>query len=146
MRAVIPFIVTVLLVCLLAPLLGTLFLGLLTGTPQLVISRDLAGVPVLLYAALAALPVALPAVLIVAVSATVFGYSVGRRQSYWVWAVLFSTIGLFLGLFCASPLILASAQESTIDLAMAWVFLGAACGAAVMGLLSGLWYFFFRVL
>jgi hypothetical protein len=70
MRAVIPFIVTVLLMCLLAPLLGTLFLGLLTGTPQLVISRDLAGVPVLLYAALAALPVALPAVLIVAVSAT----------------------------------------------------------------------------
>ena len=145
MRAIVPFVVTVLVVCGAAPLLGMVLFGLLNGTPQLVVSRDLTGIPMLLFAALSSLPIALPAAIIAAVAATVFGYSVGRRQPFWVWAIVFSTFGLFLGVACASPLILASARESAIELVRAWVVLGAVCGVAIMGLLSGFWYFCFRM-
>ena len=47
MRAVIPFIVTVLLVSVLAPVIGLLLFRVLTGTPLSAGSRDLAGVPFL---------------------------------------------------------------------------------------------------
>jgi hypothetical protein len=146
MRAVIPFVTTVVVVCLLAPLLGTGLFGILTGTPQLVVSRDLAGVPMLFYAALVSLSFALPAAVVAAVAATIFSYAVGQRQPFWVWLATFSAFGLFLGVACASPLILASAGSSTIGLARAWVILGALCGVGVMSLVSSLWYFFFRVI
>src|SRR5262245_13788994 len=97
MRAVIPFIVTVLLVSVLAPVVGLLLFGVLTGTPLSAGSRDLAGVPFLFYAARLALPVALPAAVVVAILATVFSYKFGRQQAYWVWAITFCVLGLVLG-------------------------------------------------
>src|SRR5436309_4530652 len=145
MRAVIPFIVTVLVVTVLAPVVGLVLFGLLTGTPQLAASRDLAGVPFLLYAARFALPVALPAAVVVAILATVFSYAFGRHRTFWVWAVTFAVFGLVLGVACASPIVVACVREQAIGLGRAWLFLGAGCGVVVMALLSGLWYLFFRV-
>jgi hypothetical protein len=136
MRAVIPFIVTILLVNVLAPVVGLLLFGLLTGTPQLAASRDLAGVPFLFYAARFALPVAMPAAVAVAILATVFSYSFGRKQAFWIWVVTVA---------CASPMIVACVREQAVGLGGVWLFLGAVCGVVVMALLSGLWYLFFRV-
>ena len=144
MRAVIPFIATVLLVSVLAPLLGLLLFGFLTGTPQIAASRDLAGVPFLFYAASVALPVALPAAVAVAVLATVFSYSFGRQQAFWVWVITFALLGLVLGVACALPMVVACVREQAIGLGRAWILLGAVCGVAVMASLSGLWYLFFR--
>jgi hypothetical protein len=144
MRAVIPFIVTVLLVSVLAPVLGLLLFGVLTGTPLSAGSRDLAGVPFLFYAARFALPVALHAAIVVAILATAFSYGFGRQQAFWVWAVTFAVLGLMLGAVCASPMILACIREDAVGLSRAWLFLGAACGVVVMALLSGFWYLFFR--
>lgn len=79
MRAVIPCIITVLLVSVLAPVVGLYLFGATTGTPQLAGSRDLAGVPFLFYAARFALPVALPAGVLAAILATLFSYSFGRQ-------------------------------------------------------------------
>ena len=145
MRAVIPFIVTVLLVSVLAPVVGLLLFGMLTGTPLSAGSRDLAGVPFLFYAARFALPVALPSAVIVAILATVFSYSFGRQRAYWVWAAVFAVLGLVLGVACASPMVVACVQEQEIGLGRAWLILGAVCGVVVMALLSGFWYLFFRV-
>jgi hypothetical protein len=145
MRAVIPFIVTVLLVSVLPPVVGLLVFGVLTGTPQLAAGRDLAGVPFLFYAARFVLPVALPAAFVVAILATVFSYSFGRQQAFWVWAITFAVLGLILGAACASPMVVACVREQAVGLGRAWLFLGAVCGVVVMALLSGFWYLFFRV-
>lgn len=145
-RAVIPFIFTVLLVSVLAPVVGLFLFGATTGTPQLVASRDLAGVPFLFYAARFALPVALSAGVVAAILATLFSYSFGRQQTFWLWAAAFSAIGMVLGVVCASPMVLACVQEGAVGLGGAWTLLGALCGVSVMVLLSGVWYFFFRVL
>ena len=145
MRAVVPFIVTVLLVSVLAPVVGLLLFGVLTGTPQLAGGRDLAGVPFLFYAARFSLPVALPAAVVIAILATVFSYSFGRQQAFWVWVVTFAVLGLVLGVACASPMVVACVGEQAFGLGRAWLFLGAVCGVVIMALLSGFWYLFFRI-
>jgi hypothetical protein len=145
MRAVIPFILTVLLVSLLVPVVGLLLFRVLTGTPALAGGRDLAGVPFLFYAARFALPVALPSAVVAAALATVFSCCFGRQQSFWIWVAAFALIGLTLGAACASPMILACARQREIGLTCTWLFLGALCGVVVMAPLSGLWYLFSRV-
>lgn len=145
MRAVIPFIVTILLVSVLAPVVGLLLFSVLTGTPLSAGSRDLAGVPFLFYAARFALPIALPASIVIALLATAFSYGFGRHRAFWIWAVTFAVLGLVLGVVCASPMVLACIREDAAGLGGAWLFLGAACGVVIMALLSGLWYLFFRV-
>jgi hypothetical protein len=144
MRAIVPFLVTTLLICITAPFLGVVVFGALTGTPQLVVSRDLAGVPMLLYAAIIALPVALPVGIVASIGATAFGYLAGRRQPLWVWVISFGAAGAVLGSTCAFPMIFACVQQGEIALARAWLFVAAICGVVLMILLSGLWLLFFR--
>src|SRR5438309_10440331 len=114
MRAIIPFITTVLLVGILAPVVGLVLFGVLTGTPQLGASRDLSGVPFLFYAARFSLPIALPAAIAAAVLATAFSYSFGRRQPFWLWTMTFALLGVMLGLGCVSPMVIACIRQNAV--------------------------------
>jgi len=144
MRAVIPFVITVLLVGLLDPVVGLMLYAVLTGTPLTPTNRDLAGVPFFFYAARFSLAIALPSAFAIAVLATAFSYGFGRRQAFWVWLATFVVLGLILGLACASPMVLACIRDNAAGLGRAWLLLGAACGVVFMAVLSGFWYLFFR--
>jgi hypothetical protein len=97
-----------------------------------------------LYAAMVALPVALPVGLTASISATAFGYLVGRRQPLWVWVLTFAAAGAIFGVLCASPLIIACVGQDEIGLARVWVLRGGFSGVALMALLSTLWFPFFH--
>ncbi len=144
MRAILPFIVTMLSVCIIAPVVGTALFGALTGTPHLVISRDLAGVPFLFYGFRYSLPIVLLAAFGASVAATVFAYIFGRRKPYSIWAIAFACFGIVLGLFCAAPRIIACLEEREPGLAAGWFFGSSIFGLLGMLALSFIWFRFFR--
>ena len=144
MRVIIPFLVTLLVVSSLAPIFGTAIYGALTGTPQLIVSRDLAGVPFLLYGFRYALPSVVPSAIGVSLAATAFACLAGRGRPFWFWATTFSGLGVLLGFACAAPIIIYCIRDRELALAGGWIVSSSLSGMVGMIALSSIWYFFFR--
>lgn len=143
MRAIIPSVVTVLLVSVVVPVVGLFLFGVLTGTPQLAGAatwqrpRSYSTPLVSSFRSLCLLSV------VAAVAGTVFGYGFGRQRTFWIW--VFAVLGLILGTSCASPMVAASLREHEIGLGRAWASSRGVLRCGLHAMMSVLWYLFFRI-
>ncbi|PWU16471.1 MAG: hypothetical protein C5B50_13585 [Verrucomicrobia bacterium] len=133
-------------------LLGTILLtglfGVLTGTPYLVFSRDLSGIPVIWYALGVGSRLASVASGSIWLFATLFAGFGRPHKSFLKWLLAMLIIGILVGAFCAFPVLAAGASELTNSerpgTVAAYVLVFSFVGAMVGTILSPLWYFAYQ--
>ena len=91
--------------CGLGPIVGTLLISSFWGTPELVISSDIAGVPVLFYAYITVLPVVVPASLFWCYFLSLYlkreshgNYTEKKRKTFFVFSL---NLGIIFGFIFA---------------------------------------------
>jgi hypothetical protein len=135
------FLPTFLVIYVFGTILLTAWFGVLGGTPALVVSRDLAGIPILYYAFGIGWKVALMASLIVWACATSFAAIGKRGRGLLAWFVFLSVTGIACGYLATIP-VLQSADFSSDGPPLASYFRGfIAVGWICGALLSPLWFF-----
>lgn len=139
------FVPTFLVVYVLGTILLTAWFGIFTGTPHLIFSRDLSGIPFLWYAFGTALRLAIIASALVWMLATLFA-AIGKEQkSFFAWLGFMLVVGVLVGTLSALLVLALGASElnGTEDsrLVLAYLACFAAGGAFACGLLSPLWFF-----
>jgi hypothetical protein len=123
--------------------------SILTGTPLLMISRDLAGVPFIYYAFGTALPIALLATVIVWGVSTAFAAIGGTSKGFLAWLTFLAIIGVIVGCLAVVPVLVHGASEfrsagsGTSRLVAAYVISFALVGCFCCILLSPLWFLTF---
>jgi hypothetical protein len=126
--------------------IGTLLLasafGLLTGTPELIISRDLAGVPFIYYIFGTALPFGLLGSSLLWLPSVIFAV-VRSTPPFVSWLLFELLLGTIAGALSCLPVLAMglSSFQSRPALAGAYVIAFAATGSICGALISPLWYF-----
>ncbi len=114
-----------------APFWGTFFVGLLSGSPFLVVSADIAGVPVLAYAYFAAAPIGFIAACLATLWAAVLFWKPGPVRSMWQWIRLGLAAGFVTSLVAAAGFMVARfgwPSTSMVVFGGAAVLTGSLCG------------------
>jgi hypothetical protein len=129
-------------------LIFTLY-SIFTGTPLLVISRDLAGVPFAYYAFGTALPIALLATVIVWGLSTAFAAIGAKSKGFLAWLMFLGIVGVIVGCLAVVPVLVLGATEfrsagsGMSRLVAAYVISFALVGCFCCTLLSPLWFLAF---
>ncbi|WCJ58661.1 hypothetical protein NXS98_13165 [Fontisphaera persica] len=139
------FVPTFLVVYVLGTILLTACFGILTGTPHLILSRDLSGIPFIWYAFGMAWRLAIIASALVWMLATLFAAIGKQHKSFLAWLAFMLIVGVLVGGLSALPVLSAGASElNGLDgsrIVVAYLLCFAAVGAFACGVLSALWYF-----
>lgn len=139
------FVPTFLVVYVLGTILLTACFGIFTGTPHLIFSRDLSGIPFLWYAFGTALRLAIIASALVWMLATLFAAIGKQHKGFVAWLVFMVIVGVLVGGLAALPVLARGASELAgsegLRIVAAYLVCFAAVGACACGLLSPLWFF-----
>lgn len=144
-KSVCLFVPTFLVVYVLGTILLIACFGIFTGTPHLLFSRDLSGVPFLWYAFGTALRLAIVASALVWALATLFAAIGKQHKSLLAWLAFMVGQGVMVGGLSAVPVLALGASELNGPegprIVAAYLCCFAAVGAFACGLLSPLWFF-----
>jgi len=144
------FVPTFLVLYIVGTVLLTALYGLLTGIPLLLFSRDLADIPIIYYAFLTGLRLAIIVSFLVWIFATLFAAIGNKTKSFFAWFVFFVIFGGLIGGLSGMVVVLAlgseiDASEITRQEALYIVVSYVGCFAGVVAfasaLLSPLWFF-----
>lgn len=139
------FVPTFLTVYVVGTTLLTACFGVFTGTPYLIFSRDLSGIPFIWYAFGMALRLAIIASALVWLLATGFAVIGKQHKGFLAWLVFMLIVGVLVGGVSALPVLALGASELNgaegSRIVAAYLMCFAAVGAFACGLLSPLWCF-----
>jgi hypothetical protein len=138
------FVPTFLVIYVLGTLLLVACFGFLTGTPHLIFSRDLSGIPFVWYAFAMGCRLSIIASALAWMLATLFAALGKQHKSFLAWLAFMLLVGVTVGGLAALPVLAVGASElngpEDSIIVVAYLVCFASVGALACGLLSPLWF------